>query len=382
MKLFKIRCSALPAAFACPGSVRPAEVVIDPINEAANQGSAAHEVMRQIVEMDPRSLDDIDFVALARRWAADEDELRIQGAVGLQVWKELRGDFPNGQAEVELAQTFDLGDDIVVELTGHVDVLSLATSGSAVSIGDWKFGRVDRNHSAQVRGYMALALATYQQVDEARGLVGWMREREVEPYSMNRDQMWDWLMELKTRVIAWDGVYHPGEQCAYCSRNHSCEALTAMARRDVLILGDPGMAARIETGLQDLTDRELISLRRRGKVLAKLTEGIETVLRRRVEAAPGKVIADGDGRELRIVEQEKRLIDPIRALPVLEERLTEEEIAACTVIRPGRVDDAIAAKTARGGKKAAIEELNEALGAAGALSVEVSEKLTDVRSKG
>lgn len=386
MTRYTIRCSSLPAAFVCPGSVRPASVPIDPVSDAADQGSAAHEVMRAIVEMDSKSIDDVDLVEIARKWRADPEQLQIQAFVGLKAWKKIREWFPSAQAEVALDQEFDLGDGVTLELTGHLDALSVDERALVGRLGDWKFGRVDKDHSHQVKGYLALLLAKYTQLAEAHGFVGWMvgldpKEPDIEPYSMNRDQMWAWLDEVKRVVVDWDGVFHPGPQCAFCPRNHDCPAVTAMARRDVLALGDASMAEKVKTGLKDLPDRDIIAMYRRRSVLLQMFKAVEEETKARVEAA-GDVLPDGDGRELRFVKSERRTLDPMLAVPVLEERLTVEEIAACTTIKASQVDDAIAAKTERGSKKAAIEELNDALRAAGAVSIETTKRLMDLRSKG
>jgi hypothetical protein len=388
MKLYKIRCSALPSAFVCPPSVLPAEVRIDPVSPPAAQGSAAHEVMDVIVTTDANSIDGIDIPEIARKWDADAEELKIQAFVGLKVWKRIRDHFPGAQAEVELVASFDLGDDVTLELTGHLDVLALMRAVRKAKLGDWKFGRVDRAHGHQVKGYMALALANYDEVNEVEGYVAWMlgenpAEPDIEPYSMNRDQLWEWLDEVKKRIVNWDGVYHPGEQCTYCPRNTSCAALTAMARRDVLVLGDPEMAERVKAGLQDLTDRELIALKRRGKVVAKMIEGIDAALRERVEAlGPGGALSDGDGREFRFVESARRVLAPALARAVLAAHLTTEELDACTKYSLSDASDAVAARAERGKKKIAIEELGAALEAAGAVSEEKTKRLMDMREKG
>lgn len=384
---FSIRCSSLPMAFVCPGSVRRGDVLIDPVCDPASQGSAAHEAMQAIVEMDLKSIDDIDLVGISRKWSADPDELKIQAFIGLKIWKEVRQWFPNAQAEVDLRQEFDLGGEVTLELTGHLDAMSIDQRARVGRFGDWKFGRVDKDHAHQIQGYGTLQLANYSDIDKALGFVGWALGSEpgggpdIEDYSMTRDQMWEWLDEVKKRIVEWDGVFHPGQQCTFCQRNHDCPAVRAMARRDVLVLGDPAMAERIENGLQDLTDVELIALDRRARVITRVIESLRAVVKQRVEAAGG-CLADGDGRELRFVDIPHRVIDPILSRPVLEERLTEEEIAACTKISASGLDNAVAAKTERGGKKAAIEELNEALEAAGAVATEKTKKLMDVRTKG
>lgn len=388
MKLFKIRCSALPAAFACPPSVMPAEIRIDPVSAPAGQGSAAHEVMDAIVTTDANSIDGIDLHAIAEKWDADEEELKIQAFVGLKVWKRLRGEFAGAQAEVELAASFDLGDDVTLELTGHLDVLALLAAIRRAKLGDWKFGRVDRAHGHQVKGYMALALANYAEVDQVDGYVSWMvgenpAEPDIEPYSMNRDQLWEWLDEVKKRIVNWDGVYHPGDQCRFCPRNTSCAALTAMARRDVLVLGGAEMAERVKGGLQDLTDGELIALWRRGKVIESLLGGIKDAIKERVEAlGPGGALPDGEGRELRFVESARRVLDPALAYDVLASRLTPDEMIAATKYSLKEATNAVAARAERGSKKTAIEDLVAALEAAGAITEEKTKRLMDMREKG
>ena len=380
MKLYRIRCSALPAAFECPGSVQPVDVEIDPVSPPADQGSADHQVMRQIVESDMRSLDGIDLAQIAEFWAVDRDDLLVHAFMGLKVWQLVRDRFPDPQAEVDLEARFEFGDGTVLELTGHLDALAVVHREALASLGDWKFGRVDRNYAQQLRGYQALTLYNYAGINIVHGFVGWMFDSEIEDYVMTRDQLWDWLDTVHDRLVHWDGVLHPGPQCGTCRRNHNCPALTAIARRDVLIFGGPDMGERAAGGFKDIADGELISLYRRGRVISKLIESLDEAVKLRVEAAGG-VLPDGDGRELRFITSERRRIDPLLAKFVLEQRLTPEEIAAATVLRPSLLDDAIAEKTPRGKKKDAIEELNEALRQAGAVSQEPQKRLMDVRTK-
>ena len=385
MLIKTIRCSALPAAFDCPGSVRPPDVLIDPLNDRADQGSAAHEVMKFIVETDAKSIDGIDIVEIARKWGADPEELKIQAFIGLQLWGKVRDRFVDAQGEVSLSAPFDLGDGVVIELTGTID--ALAVRRRLAAMGDWKFGRVDKNHAHQVKGYQVLVLANYPDVEKVHGFVGWALGSEpgsgpdVEDYVMTRDGMWEWLEQLKAEVLRWNGVYHPGEQCAFCPRAYACPAMVAMARRDVLVLGDPEMSVKIAGGLQDLDNREMIDLYRRGRVLEKVMKNVDKAVRARVEAAGG-VLPDGDGRELRFIEQAKRRLDPIKARPVLECVLTEDEIASVTELRASKIDDLVSEKTPRGGKKKALEDLETALQAAGAITEKKEQRLMDVRSKG
>lgn len=380
MKVIKIRCSALPAAFACPPSVLPVDVEIDPVSEPADQGSADHAVMKQIVEGDMRSLDGIDIKEIAAFWGVDRDDLTVHAFMSLQVWELVRNRFPDAQAEVDLTATFELSKDLILELSGHLDALSVVHRQRLANLGDWKYGRVDNNYAQQVRGYQALTIFNYDTVDTVHGFVGWMLDKDIEDYTMTRDQLWAWLEQVRDRIVNWDGVFHPGPQCGTCRRNHDCPALTAIARRDVLVFGGEQMGSSVAAGFKDLADAALITLYRRGRVLSKLIATLDAAVKLRVQAAGGR-LEDGEGRELRILSSGRRVIDPLLAKPVLEARFTPEEIAGATVLRPSELDDAIAAKTARGGKKAAIEELDTALRAANAVVEHTTERLMDVRTK-
>jgi hypothetical protein len=382
VRTIHLRCSALPAAFTCPGSAQSVDVEIAPTSEPADQGSAAHEVMRAIVDTDARSIDDIDTIEIARRFEADPDELRIQAFTGLKTWKVIRSRFEGAQGEVELSSRIRMTDDLEILLTGHIDALALAPALLRADHADWKFARVDRHYGNQIKGYGYLILDNYPDIGIAHGAVVWLAgEAGIENYSMDRDQAAAWVAQLVERVAHWDGVYHPGPvQCRWCRVNHACQAILETTRRDVLIIGGPDMRARIETGLADLPDVELVDLHRRWKTIEKVGKDLAEAIKLRVHQAGG-AIADGTGRELRFVEQRRRAIDVAKGMPVLERYLDNLEIEGCVTIRPSAVDKAVSDKTPRGQKKEQIEALDKDLRAADAIREDVIEKLTDQRTK-
>jgi hypothetical protein len=382
MKVIHIRCSALPAAFTCPGSAQAVDVEIAPSSEPADQGSAGHEVMQAIVDTDARSIDDIDIVEIARRFEADPEELRIQAFTGLKVWKQIRSRFGGAQGEVELTATIKIDDDTEILLTGHLDVLALAHALRRADHADWKFARVDRHYGHQVKGYGYLILANYPEIDVAHGAVVWLAgEPGIENYSLDREQAAAWAEKLVERVAQWDGVYHPGPvQCRWCRVNHACPAILEMTRRDVLIIGGPDMRARIETGLANLPDAEVVDLHRRWKTVEKIGKDLTEAIKLRVHQAGG-ALADGAGRELRFTEQRRRVIDTGKGIPVLERYLDNLELEGCVTIRPSAVDKAVSDKTPRGKKAEQIEAVDNALRAADAIREDVIEKLVDQRTK-
>lgn len=377
-RTISLRCSSLPYAFDCPGFLEPPAIEIDPVSEPAEEGSASHRVMEQIVESDAKSIDGIDLQGIADQFGVDQEQLKIRAFVGLKAWAQLRARFAQPQAEVFMARRWNLGPTTELELTGHADVLAVYHRERFAVLGDWKFGRVDRNHAHQLKGYATLTLETYKEIDRVEGFVGWLAggEPEIEHYVVTREASQAWLGQLYEQVIKWNRVYHPGEQCVFCPRSHECEALRAMARRDVLIMGGDGFAERLE----QLPAQELIGLHRRWKMIEKIGKSLELETKRRVRVAGG-ALPDGDGWELRFSQQMRRKIDPILARPVLEARLDEKEIAACTHLSASDLDKAVANKAERGGKKLAIEELDTALRAAGAVTDKPEERLIDARCK-
>lgn len=366
-----IRCSALPAAFDCPGSLAPTEVAIDPVSEPANEGSAAHEAMRQIAETDATNMDGIDLQAVAHRFGVDLEDLRPLVFNGLWIWKQIRESFRDARGEVDLRAKFN-----GFELTGHVDLLAIV--GSQANVTDWKFGRVDRNYADQVFGYAVLVFANHPEVETVCASVCWMREREIEPYTVTRERAAAWVERLRAEVVEWDGTFHPGPGCFHCRRSTDCPAVTAMARRDVAVISE--IAALPDVDLSMIPPAEIIRLHRRAKMVAKFCESLETAVRLRVEQAGG-VLPDGAGSELRFVDVAKREVDALKAWPILQQRLDDEEIAGCVKIRIGRIEDAVATKAGRGKGAAAKRDLTAALEAAEAITVSPTRQLRDMRTK-
>ena len=124
MRQFELRCSGLPLAFRCPGSVRQANLPINETGEAADLGTAAHELLAQLVETDKIPWDALP--AVAKRYQVDEEELRVLMHCGAQLWNAVKASCPDALTEVEL--THHLGP---VKLTGHADIYSRPGNGEA-----------------------------------------------------------------------------------------------------------------------------------------------------------------------------------------------------------------------------------------------------------
>lgn len=358
--MITVRCSSLPLRFACPASGH-GEMSVTETHEAASAGSAVHAALAQIVMgFEP----DLDFLAL--RFGVDRDELGRLTFYGRRVWGELSASFPNPEPEVEVRSNV-LG----VNLVGHLDVRARVVR--QVRILDWKGGRVDHDYFNQLAGYSFCEMASDVTVEEVVFTVVWLRDCEVVTHRFTRAAMMAWGTELAD-LAKRASDFRVGPHCEFCPRSHDCPALMAAARRDVAIFAAPDA----ETLLSTATPRELVAIRRRAKLVAKFAESVDAVVRKVVEQVGP--LDSGDGAELKLVEEPgPRQIDTFKAWPVLQDRLDDKEIAACTKVVLTMAENAVAEKAPPRGKGKAKKELGDALIAAGAVTQGQITKLKEVR---
>jgi hypothetical protein len=86
-------------------------------------------------------------------------------------------------------------------------------------------------------------------------------------------------------------------------------------------------------------------------------------------------VVGADGERLEVVLEPRREIDPLAAWPVLEQRLTDAELAGCLSVSVKAIEDAVAVKAEKRKGAAAKRELAAALEAAQALHVKHVAKL-------
>jgi len=355
--LVTIRCSSLPIAFKCPGAVRPAEVLINPTSDAAEMGTAAHEVLAAMVLTGSV---DWDLVGeISRVNGVDRAELGMLVANGAKLWEQVKGSFPEPDVEVELEHG---------KLTGHADIIG--HSPHAVHVGDWKTGHKDGDYSHQLRGYALLALAADPDAKSATASVLWVRDGEVEHYEMTRAEAADWERRLHGSVINWDGTYRPGSHCAHCPRNHECPAVNAMVRRDVAWIAN----LDVTEALARRTPQEKVALLEVADHVAKVAARVRDALKSEVLTG-GDIV--GEEKYLTIVSEERRMVDTLAAFPVLEAaEFDDKDFAACITISGSKAKDVVAKRAGRGKGAAAVRELDAALDAAGAYTTTTIEKLT------
>ncbi len=358
-ELVQIRCSRLPEAFKCGQSLR-GEMEISPYNEASELGTAAHRLLAT------RSSSQEAIDAEAARIGADAGELGMLVRNG----EAMRADLGiRDGAVTEVALVSELGDDL--ELSGHLDVLDDSL------VVDWKTGRVDKSHRAQLLGYAILALDDDPAMPSVTTKIAWLREREVEAYHWGREQLPEMIAEIRDATSSTD--YRPGAHCTHCPRNHNCPALSAIAKRDIAAFADQATVETIKSGLRDLVPSKLVELFRKSKQVKAFCESLDHHVRQLVlERGP---LDTGDGSELRFVEENRRDVDTLLAWPVLSAALDDVQIAGVVDISLSRAEKLIADKARESGAPIgkSVKAFSASLEAAGAISTKTIKKLVERR---
>lgn len=361
--LLQLRASSLPMAFRCPASVRPSAIPINGTNDAATMGTAVHHAARTLAETGRIDWDVLP--AIAAKFGVDEDELRMLCAMATKLWRGVEESFRGAMTEVELvAEPFPN-----MKLTGHADLLAVAAN--AIRVGDWKFGRKDADYSQQLRGYAALALLYSPGTEEATGTILWVRDGEIENYTMNRAGLAAWLEELRATVVDWDGVYRPGKQCTFCPRAHECPARAAMVRADVATF------TGLDLDLASMAPDAIVSLLHKADLVERVAGSVRAAIKEHVERT-GEIVASNT--VLAIEKQERRALDPLKAFPVLEAAgFGDEEFARVMTLKVSEVEKVVASKAARGKGAAAKRALDAALRKAGAVETTETKQLKEQR---
>lgn len=364
-QLTSVRASSLPLAFRCAAALRPEGIRIDETNDAAADGTAAHECLRRLAEHGALDWDGIADVA--SRHGADPESTRILCAMGSKLWQSVSGMFPEALTEVALSAEVAPG----AFLTGHIDLLSI--QGTVARAADWKTGRKDYDASHQMRAYGALVLLENPELTEVTVTVLWVRDEEIENYTMTRQSARAWLQSLVDQVIRWDGVYRPGTHCKHCPRSHECEAAKALVRRDLAIVADPMTVARAESELALMSHEEIVDVFKKADLVVKYAERVRSAVRLHIEAH-GDVV--GGGTRLTVVGEERRDVDALKAWPVLEAAgFTDEDFAASMTLSASRLEKVVATKAPRGKGAKAVRALRAALDAVQAIEIREIKKL-------
>ena len=357
--MIEVRASALPLLLTCPAALVAPAVRIVETSPQARDGTAAHELLRGLPETGR-----VDWGALegvCERHQADPTEVRCLVSNGVALWPDLEPRFAGGVAESELRLEHD-----GITLTGHTDLTAFRTEeGGAprhlARILDWKGGRLDSDYRWQMVGYCALTLHNFPELAEATATVVWLRDRDLENYTLTRDELAPWLAEVADK-LHWDGhSFTPGSHCQYCPRSHECPARLALVAECARAVTD-----RPRPNLSTMQPDELIAL-------YDMAGEVERLAKRTREAIRTRVLWEGDiagsKHALRGSREHRRHLDLLKAWPVLEgQGFGDRDFAECLTLHAPNVERLVRERAPRGQKTRAIRELREALTHAEALT--------------
>jgi hypothetical protein len=360
----------MPSAFKCPGSVQSDRLLVDESHPSASVGTATHDALRPLAETG--SVRWAEVPSISSRYGVPEQDVRILCAQASKLWEQVSDSFRGALTEVPLSVALTPD----VTLTGHADLL--AVSGTVARMGDWKTGFKDSDYSHQMRAYGALVLLDNPELTEVTVTVLWVRESEIENYTMTRSDAFAWVQRLLAEVVQWDGVYRPGPHCRFCRRSHECDAANAMVRRDIAVMTDRDLVSRAECEIELMAPEQIVELEQKASLVTAFAGRVRDAIRRHV-TEHGDIVANGV--RLTLTTEERRQIDPLKAWPVLEAvGFGDEEFASCVEIRASKMDKIVAERAGRGKGAPAVRALRAKLDDAGAVGTREIKKLSTRRA--
>jgi hypothetical protein len=368
-----IRGSSADRIAACPASVVPPVVSIDLADDAAKNGTGAHEVLSDFIEGR-----DVDLMDTCRRVGADPVEVEHLFRVGRSLWGRIAGAFPNAITEHE----FDPVTFGAITFTGHADVVSMSDDGSTIALLDWKTGWGDFTHEQQLRVYATLALHDMPMADSVRATVAKLRHGDLETWEWSRQELIEWAEDLSRRTSAQRESYRPSvEACGYCPRAHECPARINMVATAIAVVKKVADVAADSEALRpggclsvdDMADALTFS-----RTLSKWCDLVNDLVKAETIRAGGELQCV-DGRRLEIKETPRTSIDYAAGHGVLWSHIGEALTAFLKVSKTEAVK-AVRATAKRGQKDAAEERLLQELDQAGALKLSASPRLEIIQA--
>lgn len=368
-----IRCSALPLAWDCPESQNAAEgeVLINESGEAAEVGTAFHRWMAAHI-----GGVELDKAALAKEHACDLDELSMLCAMGCKALDKLLSHFHAAEERyTETVLESTLPCDIKIVGTGDM----IGRSGRTGLVLDWKTGRIDADYTHQTRGYaLGLRQLWPGKIDDVVVITVWVRQGIWDIERIDTAQLASWAEELMRRLKNGRGNFNPGAHCQYCPRQATCPGRTALVRSsiaDLSVEGAPVMTWTPET--RAAMGPAIGEMLGRVKLLEKVAESFREMVRQDVtEHGP---LSIGGGRQLTLLEVNKRVLDTAKARPVLSEWLSAEEIDGSSKISLSECEAKAIAKAGKGKGAQTKRDMVNALEEAGAVSVNTTHQLRETK---
>ncbi len=341
-KMLRVRCSALPAYFACPSSAAPCDAPYDAPEDYTRLGQAVHLAMVSIVR-------ELDFIArdIAKMHDVDADQLNALVKYGRDAIESLRPMFVDPKPEIYVQSKIT---------HGTPDVLDI---GPEYVIYDYKSGYRESDYWDQLTGY---AHAAREQFGPAvlgyRLVIVWLRLGFYEIRDLTDRDLDDWEQKFIRTQDLVGKAYNPGAACRFCKRQLECSARTAWLQQTSSIV--------VQESEQLKTSQErLVQIYPRVVALKAAIEKYEDALKELLRTGGARTLPDGSTIEL--TERTREDIIAHKAAHVLSDNgFDSNDIEACLKMHKGDVER-IACDRLGGKKVQAKTKIMKALRAAGAV---------------
>lgn len=352
--MIHLRASSMDRFLACPPSeaTGPGIVRINTPSEDSDYGNAGHEIAAQVV-----AGRDVDLDAIAARFGLLPAMLADVLESVSTAWAGIKEKFSDPHTEHEMyVKCPDW------RVSGHADVIQ-GIDGHTIIV-DWKFGR--RADLGKCR-YQMLAYAYLSGASTAEAHVYFHADRAWWTLEFDEEEIAGFRRLVDEAVAKIEtGPYSPGDHCRYCPRRNGCPAHAEESRSLMALADSPG---------GDLSPAGITrQLRVLGQLDARVRE-LRSILGNHVRAAGGSVDDGVDG--YRVQATQRRVVDVRKGWNALKERLGIDTLLGLLKVSVTDIDDAAKATAGpeRGAKGKAVDKINLALHAAGAIELVHDEKV-------
>lgn len=355
----KLRCSSLPLVSQCAAAAVAPSCKIDLGTAAPSaMGTAVHHVMAGMM-LGERP----QFPAVAERFQVPIDELQEAVRHGEASLAHVRGLFTT--PEVEKPMRHVDGD---VELTGTADLIEYNPAARQVRGLDYKTGWLEYDAYHQVAGYAFLGLMTYPEAETAWFGTLHTRGKVLVGKEWTRDDLglwWAWLTEHMGRQ-----EYRPSYgACIHCKRWAECEAGASLVRQASLALVEFDEGGAADRMTPELATEAIAT----AKFVEKRAEIVRELVKVYVAKQGGKVEAE-DGSTLQLSKVNRRKVTFTEEAAGILGRAIGDDVHKLTV-GVGQIEDFCKAHAPRGAKTLLAQRTMDELTSAGAVSIEVSDRL-------
>ncbi len=343
--------SKLGRFLACPSS--ELETIedfykFDSHGDAATIGSAAHEAIALALRDGT-----VDIESVCHQHGCNPEEIGPLCRYGLDAWSKISQYFREPRIEFEVRG---------VRTHGRADVLH--ADGTTLSIADWDFGYLGTDKRYQLLGYADAAYHMFGMPSSGRIDVFHImcRHGNYSTLSYELSDLERFHEDLERAFRNCGKVYSPGpDTCRFCSRQLRCEPRQHYMAQCAMVL--PQM--QYELGFTDDALREAYP---KWKALKGLVDTIDKIYSMRLEQGP--LDLDG-GKKYCYVEQERQQIDVEQAMPVLQSRLSDAEIATAMSISKTSLLELVGQTAPKGLKAKAKQQVMAELHEVGAVRTKI-----------